>query len=132
MIGLVVAVYAALFLYPLLRVFEDSFREFIAGRIGSDANAPFTLANYRDLLHGSYLSYFWDTFRMLLAFPIAYFVARRRSDWLRRTTVGLLITPMFLSVLDAVMGPPPTKGDDGGCPPIDDEVGSRLESAPSI
>ena len=34
--------------------------------------------------------------------------------------------------LDAVMGPAPSKGHDGGCPPIDDETGSRLESAPSI
>ena len=35
-------------------------------------------------------------------------------------------------LLDAVMGPAPSKGHDGGCPPIDDETGSRLESAPSI
>jgi len=107
-LGLVVAVYGALMLYPLLRVFEDSFREFIPGRIGSAANAPLTLANYTDLLHASYVSYFWDTFRIgliasvlgvLLAFPIAHFVARRRSDWLRRATVGFLITLMFLSVL---------------------------------
>ncbi|WP_063779940.1 ABC transporter permease [Bradyrhizobium pachyrhizi] len=107
-LGLVVVVYGALMLYPLLRVFEDSFREFIPGRIGSAANAPFTVANYTDLLHPAYVSYFWDTFRIglissflgvLLAFPIAYFVARRRSDWLRRTTIGFLITLMFLSVL---------------------------------
>lgn len=107
-LGLVVAVYGTLMLYPLLRVLEDSFREFIPGRIGSAANAPFTLANYTDLLHAAYLSYFWDTFRIgfiasfvavLLAFPIAYFVARRRPDWLRRTTIGFLITLMFLGVL---------------------------------
>ncbi|MGY8685969.1 ABC transporter permease, partial [Bradyrhizobium sp. UFLA05-153] len=107
-IGLVIAVYGTLLLYPLLLVFEDSFREFIPGRIGSDANAPFTLANYTDLLHTAYLSYFWDTFRIgfiasvlgvLVAFPIAHFVARRRSDWLRRTIIGFLITLMFLSVL---------------------------------
>lgn len=107
-LGLVVAVYGTLMLYPLSRVLEDSFREFIPGRIGSSANAPFTLANYTDLLHASYVSYFWDTFRIgliasflgvLLAFPIAHFVARRRSDWLRRTTVGFLITLMFLSAL---------------------------------
>lgn len=107
-IGLVVAVYGTLLLYPLLRVFEDSFREFIPGRIGSSANAPFTLANYTDLLHTAYVSYFWDTFRIgfvasfvavLLAFPIAHFVARRRSDWLRKITFGFLITLMFLSVL---------------------------------
>lgn len=107
-LGLVVTVYGILMLYPLLRVFEDSFRQFIPGRIGSAANAPFTLANYTDLLHASYVSYFWDTFRIgfiasflgvLLAFPIAHFVARRRSDWLRRTIIGFLITLMFLSVL---------------------------------
>jgi len=34
--------------------------------------------------------------------------------------------------LDAVMGLLRARGDDGGCPPIDDETGSRLESAPSI
>jgi ABC-type spermidine/putrescine transport system permease subunit I len=108
LIGLVIAVYGTLMLYPLLRVLEESFREFVSGRIGSDADAPFTLANYIDLLHASYVSFFWDTFRIgfiasflavLLAFPIAHFVARRRSDWLRTTTIGFLITLMFLSVL---------------------------------
>jgi putative spermidine/putrescine transport system permease protein len=107
-IGLVVAVYGVLMLYPLLGILQDSFRLFVPGRIGSQADAPFTLANYTELLHPSYAAYFWDTFRIgfiasfsgvLLAFPIAHFVARRRSDWLRRTTLGFLITLMFLSVL---------------------------------
>lgn len=106
--GLVVVVYATLLVYPLLRVFEDSFREFVPGRVGSDVNAPFTLANYAELLRASYVSFFWDTFRIgfiaavfavLLAFPIAHFVARRRSDWLRQATFGFLITLMFLSGL---------------------------------
>jgi putative spermidine/putrescine transport system permease protein len=108
LIGIVVAIYAVLMLYPLIRVFEDSFREFVPGRIGSQADAPFTLANYTDLLHPAYASYFWDTFRIgaiasclgvALAFPLAYFVARRRSDWIRSVTLGFLITLMFLSVL---------------------------------
>lgn len=107
-VGVVALVYGALMLYPLLRVLEDSFREFIPGRIGSRADAPFTLENYAELLHPSYVTYFWDTFRIgfiaslsgvLLAFPIAHFVARRRSDWLRSVTLGFLITLMFLSVL---------------------------------
>jgi putative spermidine/putrescine transport system permease protein len=107
-IALVILVYGVLMLYPLLRVLEESFREFISGRIGSAAGAPLTLSNYADLLHSSYVSFFWDTFRIgfiaslvaaILAFPIAYFVARRRSDWIRKITIGMLITLMFLSVL---------------------------------
>ncbi|MCK1467196.1 ABC transporter permease [Bradyrhizobium sp. CW10] len=107
-IGLVITIYVALLVYPLLRVFEDSFREFIPGRVGSDANAPFTLANYAELLRTSYVSFFWDTFRIgfiasffavVLAFPIAHFVARRRSDWVRKVTFGFLITLMFMSGL---------------------------------
>ena len=107
-IGIVVLVYGTLMLYPLLRVLEDSFRLFIPGRVGSRADAPLTLANYTDLLYPAYAAYFWDTFRIgviasfsgvLLAFPIAHFVARRRSDWIRSIILGLLITLMFLSVL---------------------------------
>ncbi|OCK58411.1 ABC transporter permease [Bradyrhizobium sp. LMTR 3] len=107
-ICLVVAVYGTLLLCPLLGIFVNSFREFIPGRIGAEANSPFTVANYADLLHASYASYFWDTFRIgfiasflgvFLAFPIAHFVARRRSDWLRKLIFGFLITLMFLSGL---------------------------------
>ncbi|MDE5458942.1 ABC transporter permease subunit [Bradyrhizobium sp. CSA112] len=138
-IGLVVAVYGTLLLYPLLRVFEDSFREFIPGRVGADANSPLTLTNYTDLLHEAYLSYLWDTFRIgfivaflgvLLAFPIAHFVARRRSDWLRRATIGLLITLMFLSVLVRVYAIELSFGPTGFArdiaPLFGEQIGSRF------
>ncbi|WP_456848097.1 ABC transporter permease [Bradyrhizobium sp. USDA 4504] len=138
-IGLVVAVYGTLLLYPLLRVFADSFREFIPGRVGAVVNAPLTTANYTDLLHEAYLYYFWDTFRIgfvaaflavFLAFPIAYFVARRRSDWLRRMTVGFLITLMFLSVLVRVYAIELSFGPTGFArdiaPLFGQQIGSRF------
>lgn len=138
-ICLVVAVYATLLVFPLLRVFEDSFREFIPGRIGSDVNAPFTLANYAELLRASYVSFFWDTFRIgfiaaffavLLAFPIAYFVARRRSDWLRRATFGFLIMLMFLSGLVRVYAIELSFGPVGFArniaPLLGAQIGSRI------
>lgn len=103
-----IAVYGSLLLYPLLRVLDESFREFVSGRIGASVDAALTLRNYTELLHPSYISFFWDTFRIgflasatavILAFPIAYFVARQRSRFWRKITVGFLIMLMFLSVL---------------------------------
>jgi len=99
---------AGLLASPLAIVLVESFRLFIPGRIGSAEGAPFTLANYVELILPVYFFYFIDTFRLgfiaclvalIVAFPIAYYVARLPSGWRRKAAFGFLIAMMFLSAL---------------------------------
>ena len=102
------AVFTALLLLPIGGMLHESFKLFVPGRIGSATDAPHTFTNYAELLKPAYFAFFRETFRISLiatvlglgiAYPIAYFVARRRSSGLRTLAIGFLITMMFLSVL---------------------------------
>ena len=117
-----VVVFVVLLGIPLLLVVEEGFREYIPGRIGSAADAPFTFQNYRELLEPAYVGYFLDTFRigliasligLVIAFPIAHFVARQRSRTIRTLAVGFLISMMFLSALVRVYSIALTMGSVG-------------------
>lgn len=103
-----VVVFTVLLVLPLLNVLNESFRLFIPGRVGAAEDAPFTLDNYRELFSAAYLLYFYDTFRisleaalaaLILGFPTAYYLARMRSDRLRKLWIGFLVVMLFLSVL---------------------------------
>jgi ABC-type spermidine/putrescine transport system permease subunit I len=102
------AVFLAFFFLPLAGLFRESFRQFTPGGVGSAANAPFTLANYAELLTTSFAEFFLETMRisllasfagLLFAFPLAYCIARQLSPRLRAIAVGFFVTLMFLSVL---------------------------------
>ena len=103
-----VSAFVLLLVSPLLNVLLESIREYTPGRVGAAPGAPFTLANYTDLLQPAYALYFVDTFRLSLiatlvglaiGYPIAYYIARQRSSLTRKLGVGFLIAMMFLSVL---------------------------------
>lgn len=102
------AVFLAFFFLPLAGLFIESFRLYVPGRIGSAADAPFTLHNYAELLTPSFAEFFVGTLRisvlaslagLLFAFPLAYWITRSVAPTARALTIGLLVTLMFLSVL---------------------------------
>lgn len=93
---------------PLVNVLDESFKLYVPGRIGSAKDAPYTMANYLELMLPVYFFYFLDTYRLgliacavalVVAFPIAYYVARQPQGTKRKITVGFLIAMMFLSAL---------------------------------
>jgi ABC-type spermidine/putrescine transport system permease subunit I len=97
-----------LLVVPLLNVAEQSFREYVPGSIGGAADKPYTLQSYLELLQPVYLRYLIDMIRIglisttagvALAYPIAYFVARRPAGLLRTLSFGFLVAFLFLSVL---------------------------------
>ncbi len=111
-----------LLVLPLTNVVEESFRLFEPGRIGAAKDAPFTLFNYAELLDKAYLLYFTETVRfglissgaaLVIAFPMAYLVARQRSALVRKLAVGFLIGMMFLSTLVRVYALQLTFGPTG-------------------
>ena len=111
-----------LLVLPLANVVEESFRLFEPGRIGAAKDAPYTLFNYAELIEPAYLSYLLETFRfgfvssfiaLVIAFPIAYTVARQRSALLRKLSIGFLIGMMFLSTLVRVYAIQLTFGPTG-------------------
>ena len=53
------AVFLALFVLPMAGLFVESFRLYVPGSIGSAADAPFTLANYAELLTPSFAGFFF-------------------------------------------------------------------------
>ena len=122
-----IAVFAGLLVLPLAGILGESFRLFVPGRVGSAADAPYTLANYLELLQPTYFGYFFTTFRLgaiaavvalLIGFPIAYYVARTRSRRIRNVAIALLITLMFLSALVRVYSLELTFGPIGAMMPV--------------
>ena len=102
------ALFLALFVLPMAGLFVESLRYYEPGSIGSAADAPLTIANYSELVKQSFAVFFFQTLRIsllasavgiLLAFPLAYWIARRLSPRWRMIAVGFLVALMFLSVL---------------------------------
>jgi putative spermidine/putrescine transport system permease protein len=103
-----VLIFAALFVVPMAGLVMESFRLFTPGRIGAVAGAPFTLANYAELLNLSFLGLFIETFRisvlativgLIVSYPLAWYVVRRFSPRGRVLATGFLITLILLSML---------------------------------
>jgi ABC-type spermidine/putrescine transport system permease subunit I len=103
-----VAVFMGFFFLPMAGLFIESLRFYRPGSIGASENAPFTLANYAELLTPSFAEFFFETLRISLlaslaglvfAFPLAYWITRRLSARWRAIAVGFFVTLMFLSVL---------------------------------
>jgi ABC-type spermidine/putrescine transport system permease subunit I len=101
-------IFSGLFFVPLFGLFIESFRLYTPGNIGSTANAPFTLANYTELLTSAFAGYLLETIQISLlaslaglvfAFPLAYWITRRLPPRWRATAVSILVILMFLSVL---------------------------------
>jgi ABC-type spermidine/putrescine transport system permease subunit I len=101
-------VFSVLLILPLGNVVDQSFRVFEGGNIGAAADADLTLFNYSELIKPTYLFYFIQTFRIgfvgsvlavALAFPIAYLIARMRSQFWRGIASGALIALISVSTL---------------------------------
>lgn len=99
---------AVFFFLPLAVVIEKGFRAYTFVDVFGSPDLPYTLQNYAQTFNLAYFYYFTDMLRIgaisttlgvLLAFPVAYFIARRPSGWLRTLLLGFLVTFLFLSVL---------------------------------
>lgn len=115
-------IFLAFLVLPLANVVEESFRLFEPGRVGAAKDAPYTLFNYAELVEPAYFFYFVETVRfglvssliaLVIAFPIAYLVARQSSPRLRKLAIGFLIGMMFLSTLVRVYALQLTFGPTG-------------------
>ena len=122
-----IVVFVGLLVLPVAGILGESFKLFVPGRVGSAADAPYTLVNYLELLQPTYVGYFFTTFRLaaiaaivalLVGFPIAYYVARTRSRRIRNVAIALLITMMFLSALVRVYSLELTFGTVGAMMPV--------------
>jgi ABC-type spermidine/putrescine transport system permease subunit I len=122
----------AFFVLPILNVAEKSFRQFTPADIFGSSDLPYTAQNYLITFNPVYLDYLLDmiwigavatTLSVALAFPIAYFVARRPSGPLRTTILGVLITFLFLSVLVRVYSLELTFGTVGLGGPLSTALG---------
>lgn len=120
-------IFGGLFLLPMAGLLVESLRTYVPGSIGSAADAPLTLANYGELIRPSFLNFFLQTLRIsfvasvvgiLLAFPLAYWIARRLSPGWRVIAVGFFVTLMFLSVLVRTYALELTFGANGPLRPL--------------
>lgn len=103
--------YVLYFLIPLGVIVLYSFgykRAFGTERAGTIGLDRLSLQNYRDSLSGTFLSTFRSTFvvamtgtvlLLLIAFPLAYFIATRVSPRWRGLLLGLVIVPFWTSFL---------------------------------
>lgn len=101
-------VYATLFVVPMVLLLVESLHEFTPGRVGSVAGAEWTLDNYAELIHPSFLQFFLQTLGIsvsatlvgvVVAFPISYQIACRLSSRLRVVAIVSLAAFMLLSII---------------------------------
>jgi ABC-type spermidine/putrescine transport system permease subunit I len=104
----ITAVFVVTFGVPLAELVKLSFDTHDIGFVGTNEAYRFTLENYRDLTESVFLNYASDTFRLsgiacavglILAYPIAYAIARTPRASTRRWLLGFLVSMLFLSAL---------------------------------
>ena len=131
------AVFLAFFFLPLAGLLFESFRLYVPGSIGSAANAPFTFANYQELLNPAFAGFFLETLRisllaslagLLFAFPLAHWMTRSLSPRWRTIAVGFFVTLMFLSVLVRTYALELTFGAAGPLRPLMQSLGISTNS----
>ncbi len=132
-----VVVFVALLVLPITTVLEESFKEFVPGRIGSAVDAPYTLDNYLELASRAYAGFFLQTYwlglvaaalSLVIAFPMAYLIARLSSRFIRRASIIGLVGLMFLSALVRVYSLELTFGSTGILKPLLAMVGWSANS----
>jgi putative spermidine/putrescine transport system permease protein len=99
---------AVAFLAPMAGLAVESFRLFTPGRVGAATDAPFTLANYADLLNLPFAGLFGETLRIsilsaligiIVAYPLAWHIVRRWSGRPRALAIGFMVMLLLLSML---------------------------------
>ena len=135
------ALFLALFVLPMAGLFVESLRYYEPGSIGSAADAPLTLANYAELFKLSFVGFLVQTLRIslaasiagvFLAFPLAYWIARRLSPSWRMIAVGFFVALMFLSVLVRTYALELTFGATGPLGPFLRDIGIATNGRPYI
>lgn len=128
---------AGLLVAPILMMTVESFRPFVAGRVG--AGAGWTLKNYSELIEPAYAFYFWDTFRIgfiissiavLLGTPLAFTAARTRRRAVRVSIFGLLVGLLFMSLVARLYAIQMTWGTNGPLAFFGTLIGVPARSAP--
>jgi putative spermidine/putrescine transport system permease protein len=103
-----ILVVGLLLVLPMSELLVQSFRLFTPGRVGAQAGAPWTLANYLELLNPAFVGLLLDTFRISLiattvgiavSLPLAWCIVRRFSARTRALCVGSFVALFFLSIL---------------------------------
>jgi len=132
-----IAVVVVLLVAPLILVGDESLRLFVPGHVGSARDAPLTLGNYGELFRPAYARYFADTFRLsfiaslaalVLAYPIAYKVAREHRQRARRAWIAFLVVMLFLSILIRVYAVSLAVGPAGFGSALAEVIGLSLNS----
>jgi putative spermidine/putrescine transport system permease protein len=127
-----VILYLALFVLPLIGLLSESLREYEPGHIGSAADAPFTLQNFKELSTFAFANFLWETLRIsllasaigvLLAFPLSHWIVRELSSTARALVIGVLVVLMFLSVLVRTYALELTFGASGPFRPVLQAIG---------
>ncbi|QRM32835.1 ABC transporter permease [Microvirga sp. VF16] len=135
------AVFILFLLLPLFMVVDESFRTFTPGRIGAVAGSPFTVQNYTELFHSAYVRYFAQTYvlafcasvtAVIIAFPVAYYIARNASKNVRKIWMSALIGLMFLSALVRIYAIELTFGSVGVLAPLVSFFGINMNSVTYI
>src|SRR5690625_304930 len=102
LIGPATIVVVIMFIFPLLYFLRNSFNKFVPGQIDETA---WTLENFISFFTDTYfltilqrtiwISLFSTILTLIIAFPIAYFVARMRSKW-KAYIIILIAIPLLV------------------------------------
>jgi ABC-type spermidine/putrescine transport system permease subunit I len=105
------------------------------------AGTPLTAGNYTELFVPVYARYFMQTYflafcasviAVVIAFPIAYYIARNASSRMRKVWISALIGLMFLSSLVRIYAIQLTFGTVGIAAPIMSLLGVNMNGGPYI
>jgi ABC-type spermidine/putrescine transport system permease subunit I len=122
---------------PLVILFDESFRLYVPGRVGSASGAALTVHNYAELFSYAYVRFFLATFRLgliatvlavALGYPIAYRIGRMPSGPKRRTWITFLVAMLFLSAVARVYAVALSFGPVGLLPPLAHLLGANPNS----
>jgi putative spermidine/putrescine transport system permease protein len=128
---------ALLLVVPLVILLDESFRQYVPGRVGSASDLPLTMQNYAELISPAYVGFFVETFRLgliatilalALGYPIAFRVARMPSGIGRRAWITFLVAMLFLSAVARVYAVALAFGPVGLLPPIARLLGTNPNS----
>ncbi|MEM2101882.1 MAG: ABC transporter permease [Candidatus Bathyarchaeia archaeon] len=109
-----------LYLFPLILLLAQSFYTYVPGQIRPEFT--FTLQNYAEVFRPVYanaiiltlwISIVTTIFTVILAYPLAFYLVRSKSGFLKKFVMGFLITSFFMQLLVRVYAFYQVYGSDG-------------------
>jgi|YelNatPaOPRAMG01_1025707.scaffolds.fasta_scaffold23254_2 ABC-type spermidine/putrescine transport system permease subunit I len=109
-----------LYLFPLILLLAQSFYVYVPGQIRPEFT--FTLQNYAEVFRPVYanaiiltlwISVVTTIFTVILAYPLAFYLVRSKSGFLKKFVMGFLITSFFMQLLVRVYAFYQVYGSDG-------------------